>query len=131
MNVSQAIGALVSLASMLFPEASNGPFDREENSAILKQVVEGTLQATGFALDVKMNDGVRPATRCKVYVYLLTCSTFRNIRLGCFTRRHRRISTTPKPSAPTRREDQVSTRRSSKRSAPQWQFHLSFCQSKL
>src|SRR5450432_2699829 len=80
MNVSQAIGALVSLASMLFPEASNGPFDREENSAILKQVVEGTLQATGFALDVKMNDGVRPATRCKVYVYLLTCSTFRNIR---------------------------------------------------
>jgi hypothetical protein len=70
MNVNQAIGALVSVASLLFPEASDGPFDRDENSAVLKQVVEDTLRARGFALDMKMNDSAGPLPQCKVYVHL-------------------------------------------------------------
>jgi hypothetical protein len=107
MNVSQAIGALVSLASMLFPEASDGHFDEKENSAVLKQMVKDTLQARGFAPDIKMNDTVRPATRCKVYVYILTGSTSHNMILELFMRQHRLISTTLKPSVPTQPEDRV------------------------
>ena len=77
MNVNQAIGALVSLASLLFPEASNGSFDQEENSAVLKQVIEDTLHARGFAIDRKMNEGADPMTQCKVYVYLFDQVHFR------------------------------------------------------
>jgi hypothetical protein len=130
MNVGQAIGALVSLASMLFPEVSDGAFDREENLAILKQVIEDTLQARGFAPDTKMNDTVRPATRCKVYAYPLTNITSRNTILGSFMRRPLLTSTTLKSSVPTRLEDPVSTQRSSKRFVPQWRFRPSFHQSK-
>jgi hypothetical protein len=70
MNVSQAIVALVSLASMIFPEASNEPFDREENSNTLRQVVESTLETRGIALNTKMKDTLSLATKCKVYVFL-------------------------------------------------------------
>jgi hypothetical protein len=130
MNVGQAIGALVSLASMLFPEVSDRPFDREENLVILKQVIEDTLQARGFASDMKMNNTAQPATRCKVYAYPLANATFPNIILGLFMRRPLLTSTTLKSSVPTPLEDPVSTQRSSKRFAPQWQLHPSFHQSK-
>jgi hypothetical protein len=69
MNVSQAIAALVSLASMIFPETSNESLDREDSSSILKQVVESTLHARNIALETKMKDTLPLATKCKVYVF--------------------------------------------------------------
>jgi hypothetical protein len=69
MNVSQAVAALVSLASMIFLKTSNESLDREENSSALRQVVESTLHSRSIALETKTKDTLRIARKCKVYVF--------------------------------------------------------------
>ena len=69
MNVNQAIDALLSITAVLFLEDSNRPIDREGNSILLKEWVEGTIRARGIGLDTKMNDMGYTDKRTKVYVF--------------------------------------------------------------
>jgi hypothetical protein len=66
MNVSEAIDALLDVASAIFPEDSQQTADLELNTSNLKEAIEGLLQRRAVALDTKMNDPNRQSTRCKV-----------------------------------------------------------------
>ena len=68
MNVEQAIDALLTIASSIFPEEENGEVDLVKNTQNLNGAIDNMLQTMKVPLDTKMNDQRGPAERCKVYV---------------------------------------------------------------
>jgi hypothetical protein len=69
MNITQAIDAVVAVASVVFPEGSQEAINQSENSENLKAVVEGMLRAREIPLDAKMYGPTRPPSTCKVLVH--------------------------------------------------------------
>jgi hypothetical protein len=68
MNVDEAIDALVSVATAVFPYEVPEKCDSETNMKHLKEAVENMLQARQIPHDTKMNDKDGPSVKCKVYV---------------------------------------------------------------
>jgi hypothetical protein len=71
MNVSQAMDTLEIVVSTVFPEGSQETTDREGNSKRLEEAIEDILQQREIPRDAKMYDPLRPAVKCKVYVFPL------------------------------------------------------------
>ncbi|KIM31633.1 hypothetical protein M408DRAFT_63973 [Serendipita vermifera MAFF 305830] len=69
MNVDDAIDALVSVASAVFPPDAYEASDREENLNNLKEAVEALLEEKNVPLDMKMHDRRQPSTNCKIAIY--------------------------------------------------------------
>ena len=66
MNVDDAIDTLITVATAIFPEGSQGVSDPETNSRKLKEATEDMLQTRGYPVNTKMYERSSPATRCKV-----------------------------------------------------------------
>jgi hypothetical protein len=66
MNVDEAIDALITVATAIFPEDSQDTTDPEANSRNLKEAIENMLQARNIQLNTKMYERSRPQPRCKV-----------------------------------------------------------------
>lgn len=73
MNVNETVDTLLEVASAVFPEEPRQTINRNTNTKKLKIAVETILQARNIPLDTKMNDPRRPPTKCKVYVFSLSC----------------------------------------------------------
>jgi hypothetical protein len=129
MNVDKAIDALITVATAIFPEGSQGITDPGDNSRNLKDSIEDMLQARNIPVNTKMYERSRPQPRCKVYVYSLT-PPLREIQLLLvyYTRQLRAISDTLKLSALTPFAVRVLIQPSSKLFAPRWLFLLTFYQ---
>jgi len=69
MNVDEAIDALITVATAVFPEGSQDATDPEANSRNLKDAIEDMLQARNIPVNTKMYERSWPQPRCKVYVY--------------------------------------------------------------
>ena len=68
MNVNQAIDALLTIASTIFPGEPKEQHGLKLNAQNLKEAVENMLLVAEVPLDTKMNDQRRPCGNCKVYV---------------------------------------------------------------
>ena len=66
MTVTDAIDALVTVATTIFPEGSQEVHDPENNSRRLKDAIEDMLQTRGLPLSAKMYERSSSETRCKV-----------------------------------------------------------------
>jgi hypothetical protein len=66
MNVTDAIDALITIATAIFPEGSQEVPDPEANSRKLKDAIEVMLQTRGVPINAKMYERSSPETRCKV-----------------------------------------------------------------
>jgi hypothetical protein len=121
MNVDEAIDALITVATAIFPEGSQGIGDPEANSRNLKDAIEDMLQARKIPVNTKMYERSRPPPRCKVYVYSLTRPLREIHRLPVYyTRQIRAMSDTLKLSAITRFAARVLIQPSSKLYVPRW-----------
>jgi hypothetical protein len=69
MNVDEAVDALITVATAVFGEGSQGPADPVTNLKHLKEAIEELLQTREIPVDSKMYERDRPQTRCKVYGY--------------------------------------------------------------
>jgi len=89
MNVEQAIDALLTVASVVFPDDIESKIDPDVNSKNLKQTLEDILQNRGVSLDTLMRDQGRPSTRCKCMPHLMedslhSCTYQRPLRRSIF-----------------------------------------------
>ena len=66
MNVTDAIDALITVATAIFPEGSQEVPDPETNSKNLKEAIEDMLRTRGLPVNAKMYERSSPETRCKV-----------------------------------------------------------------
>jgi hypothetical protein len=66
MNVDDAIDALITITTAIFPEGSQEVPDPETNSKKLKEAIEDMLQTRGLAVDTKMYERDSPQTGSKV-----------------------------------------------------------------
>ena len=66
MGVDDAIDALITVTTAIFPEGSQEAPDPETNSKKLKEAIEDMLQARGLAVNTKMYERSSPQTGCKV-----------------------------------------------------------------
>ena len=66
MNVDEAIDALITVATAVFPEVSQDITDPAANSRNLKDAIEDMLQARNIPINTKMYERDRQQTRCKV-----------------------------------------------------------------
>jgi hypothetical protein len=66
MNIDDAIDALITVTSAIFPEGSQDVPDPETNSKKLKEAIEDMLQTKGLAVNTKMYERSNPQTGCKV-----------------------------------------------------------------
>jgi len=66
MSVDDAIEALITVTTAIFPEGSQEAPDPEINSKQLKEAIEDMLQVRGLALDTKMYERSDLQTGCKV-----------------------------------------------------------------
>jgi hypothetical protein len=66
MNVNEAIDALIAVATVIFPESSQGVADPETNLRGLKDAIENVLRTRGLPVNTKMYDRNSPQTGCKV-----------------------------------------------------------------
>jgi hypothetical protein len=66
MNVTDAIDALIAVATAIFPEGSQEIPDPESNSKKLKDAIEDMLQTRGLPINAKMYYRNGPQTGCKV-----------------------------------------------------------------
>jgi hypothetical protein len=66
MNVDEAIDALITVATAVFPEGSQDVPDPEANSNSLKGAIEEILQTKETAVNAKMHERARQQNRCKV-----------------------------------------------------------------
>jgi hypothetical protein len=66
MNVNEAIDALITVATAIFPEGSQEVPDPEPNSKKLKNAIEDMLETRGLPVNTKMYERDSPPTRCKV-----------------------------------------------------------------
>jgi hypothetical protein len=132
MNVDEAIDALITVATAIFPEGSQGIGDPEANSRNLKDAIEDMLQARNIPVNTKMYERCQPQPRCKVYVYSLT-SLLRETQLVLvyYMRQPRAISDTLKLSVLTRFAVQVVIQPLSKLYVPRWPFHPTSYQRRL
>ncbi|KIM28618.1 hypothetical protein M408DRAFT_69473, partial [Serendipita vermifera MAFF 305830] len=75
MTVDEAIEAVVNIASAVFPENPDTPFDTTINSYNLKEALEDLLLMGGIPIDALMYDKTRPSGRCKVVLYAATSAS--------------------------------------------------------
>jgi hypothetical protein len=66
MHIDEAIDALITVATTIFPEGSQGVPEPETNSKNLKEAIEEMLQTKGISVNAKMHERDRPHKRCKV-----------------------------------------------------------------
>jgi hypothetical protein len=66
MNVDEAIDALITVATAVFPEGSQDIPEPETNSKNLKGAIEEMLQTKEIAVNAKMHERDSPQQRCKV-----------------------------------------------------------------
>jgi hypothetical protein len=66
MSVDEAIDALVTVATAVFPRGSQEEVDPDFNSKNLKNAIEDMLQTREVPVNSKMYEPDRPQTSCKV-----------------------------------------------------------------
>ena len=66
MNVDDAIDALITVTTAIFPEGSQDVPDPETNSKKLKEMIEDMVQTRGLLVNTKMYERGSPQTACKV-----------------------------------------------------------------
>jgi hypothetical protein len=66
MNVDEAIDALITVATTIFPESSPEVVDPEVNLKNLKDAIEYMLNTRDIPVNAKMYERGRPQTRCRV-----------------------------------------------------------------
>jgi hypothetical protein len=60
MNADEAIDALITVATTIFPEGSQDVPELEANSKNLKDAIEEMLQTKGISVNAKMHERDRP-----------------------------------------------------------------------
>jgi hypothetical protein len=129
MNVSDAIEALINVATAIFPEGSQEVANAEANSRKLREAIEDMLQTRGLGVKTKMYERHSPQTGCKVLVHPYGINyTYNSLRLGFCTRQHQRISDIHKPSVPILFVARVLTHLLSMQCAPPWLSRHTFYQ---
>jgi hypothetical protein len=66
MNVDDAIDALITVTTALFPEGSQEVTNPETNLKKLREAIEDMLHTRGLPVDTKMYERNSQQTRCKV-----------------------------------------------------------------
>ncbi|KIM22761.1 hypothetical protein M408DRAFT_279258 [Serendipita vermifera MAFF 305830] len=72
MTADEAIEALHTLASTVFPESLKDVTSPEQRTNVLKEAIEHILYQKGELPDTKMYEENRPPARCKVILYAVT-----------------------------------------------------------
>jgi hypothetical protein len=68
MTTEEAIDALLTIASAIFPYDPGNAESPEDNLRNLKVAIEDLLEAQNIPPETKMNDKRLPSVKCKVYV---------------------------------------------------------------
>lgn len=71
MTIDQAIDALLNMASVVFPDGSDGGSNPESNMKILREFLEDMLETHNIQADTKMYNKSMSRGGCKVYVFTL------------------------------------------------------------
>ncbi|KIM29976.1 hypothetical protein M408DRAFT_99729 [Serendipita vermifera MAFF 305830] len=74
MTIDEAIDALLTIASSVFPYDPSANATPEENMETLRAAVESMLEAKGVPTDTKIQDKGQSSTKCKVAIFS-ACST--------------------------------------------------------
>ena len=69
MNVDQALDAILTIVSAVFPYDPEAEITAETNTRNLVAAVEDMLQAIGVPLDTRLHDKRLANPKCKVYVF--------------------------------------------------------------
>ncbi|KIM22236.1 hypothetical protein M408DRAFT_292223 [Serendipita vermifera MAFF 305830] len=80
MHVEEAIGALLTVASSVFPPDEDHQSSPEENQRKLIQCLNKILRERGFSVDTKLYDKASPPVKCKVLIYAAASANLEQAR---------------------------------------------------